>query len=277
MTSAQGPVIPARRTAMLGLGATLLAGRASAQSRPEDLSLRRVVRSGQLRFVLSPSMLNLPSPIQGLHQPLDDPFGRRLGQVMAEVLGVRAVQLPGARAGQGPQLLEAGEVDVVVGAPFSRFAMGLMQLCPPVLIQDIVILGPDGAPRRRMVQWTGRPLGVLGPMAQIVAERGQPLELARSTPFPDLRQAEAALQAGEVEGLLLAAHQAQALRARRPQAGWVVRTTLVPVAFAPAVARSAHDLLLALRQVVLGLHADGSLAALQQIYMPGALVPLPHG
>lgn len=281
MTTAQCRRLQTRRglvRAGLGLGSALLASPALAQSAPADASLRRVVRMSQLRFVLNPSLLNLPVPPLAPQLPLDDPFGARLGQLLAEALGVRAVQLAGAQPGQGPQLLHAGEVDVIIAPPHSRFALRQMQLAPPVLEQDIVILGPDGPPRRRMVNWTGRQLGLLSPFPQVLAERGLPIELARPVTYADLHQAEAGLLAGQVEGLLLAEHQARALRVRQPQAGWVVRTQLAPVTFAPALALGAHDLLQAMRQIVARLHADGSLAALQHIYMPGAQVPpLLHG
>lgn len=278
MTTARFPRPPARRGLIrgaLGLGGTALARPAVAQPATADDSLRRVVRTSLLRFTLTPSLLTLPLLP---HTQLDDPFGRRLGQVLAEALGVRAVQLPGVVTGQGPQLLATGEVDVVIAPPYSRFALRLMQLAPPVLEQDIVILGPDGPPRRRMVNWTGLPLGVLGRFGDILAERGQPIELARQTAYADLHEAEAGLLAGRVEGLLLAAHQAQALRMRQPEAGWVVRTSLAPVVFAPGLALGAHDLTHALRHVVAQLHADGSLLALLHAYMPAAHVPpLMHG
>ena len=254
--------LPLARRSLLGGVAAVLGG-GTGQAQDGDGSLARVVRAGRLRFAISAWMAILadipdePDPI------LADPFNEAVARLIAERLGLRFETWQASRVEMAFERLNTGEADIAIAPILNRRTARSVMFTSPHATLDTVILSTRPETRLRNIgQLEGQRLGILTRMAAAIEERRTLLDGLVLVQYPGLIDLAAALDAGEVNTVLVTSTQARSMIRRRPAAGLRVLLTVSSHAFGPAVAYGNHDLLRAISAIMSDLIQDGTIAGL---------------
>jgi ABC-type amino acid transport substrate-binding protein len=248
-----------RRGVLAGLAALSLP--AAVTGHAADGSLSTVVRTGQLRFALSPLVAVPPpssdAPDGGLH----DPFSQEFGRMIAERIGVDAVFTQATGLGDGVTLIGEGRVDAIMPTAMTRRTSRQLMLTAPYVRSDMVLVGRARRMPQRLEALGSWRVAAFVTIAELAEERSL-VEPGRLIRVPSLLETERRLLRREVDAAVTSGAHARSLLERFPMEDFCYCSVLMSASCAISVRFGADDLLRLLNICVAEMLHDGRLERL---------------
>jgi polar amino acid transport system substrate-binding protein len=262
----------------------LLPALAPRPARAADV-LERVARSGELVMVGYGDVPPLLSMVKGKPRGYATVVGERVAAELSRATG-KPVRLVVRTVNDPAALLEAvssGKADLACGLPFSWDQDMRVDHTLPIGLSGLRLMAPAGRFDGNPEALAGRSIGVV---RQSLAE-GELLGMqpkARAVAFNDLPAALAALQAGQVEGVIGDSVVLSGLAAQRGNSDWILAPELPYEVYAvsclvpPNSSSYRHLVDLAIARLLQGyLDRDpAAVAAVDRWIGPGSAVGIPQ-